>query len=181
MFSSSAVVYPSSSHMMSERHADLDVPQNAYGLSKRMGEQACQFMADDSFSVTCLRYFNVWGGNYLPNNKVKSAIEIFRERKANREPIRVYGDGTSVRDYVHVDDVVDANIVAMNQTSTTARSSVWNVCTGKATTILEVVRRECGEDYPIEFVPARSNEIDCSIGCPDLGNELGWVAARPYK
>jgi len=123
IFSSSAAVYGpeipiwNKDGKIYECDSKHSTPMNIYGLSKRMGEEICQFMADESISVNCLRYFNVWGGKYLPNNKVKSAIETFRERKSKGESVQIYGDGSSVRDYVHVDDVVEANIKALTKTN----------------------------------------------------------------
>ena len=187
VFSSSAAVYHSRAHKwypdLKIREEDAshskNTPQNIYGLSKLLAERVCSFMANDKTSVACLRYFNVWGGNYSPDNTVKSAIEIFREKKAKGEPVKVYGDGSAVRDYVHVNDVVEANLAAMR--CELNFSSAWNICTGKGVSIIDVVRRECGKDYPVEFLPKRSNEVDYSVGCPERANSsLKWYASHLY-
>lgn len=186
VFSSSAAVYPA---MASECNPDGKIrerdaggranPENIYGLSKLMGERLCHLMADDGFSVACLRYFNVWGGYYQKENRVKSAIEIFRECKRNNQPVKIYGDGSSVRDYVSVYDVVDANLRVMSYDLWAP--SVWNICTGRPTKVLDVVHRECGECYPIEFLPKRPNEVDYSVGCFDLAKDfLKWYPERLY-
>jgi len=187
ILSSSAAVYPAVSFQWNpdgkirERDASHanDSPQNIYGLSKLMAERVCMFMADNVTSVSCLRYFNVWGGNYQAENKVKSAIEVFRERKAKDEPVKVYGDGSSIRDYVHVNDVVEANIRAMKYELNAP--AVWNVCTGRGVRVVDVVKKECGEDYPVEFLPKRNNEVSYSVGCPELANTfLNWYPSHLY-
>lgn len=186
VFSSSAAVYPATASQLNfdgkirEQDASGGAsPENIYGLSKLMGENLCHFIADENFSVVSLRYFNVWGGNYSKSNKIKSAIETFRECKDSNLPAKIYGNGLSVRDYVHVTDVVEANLIAMKQDK--ALPSVWNVCTEKATSILDVVEKECGKNYPIEFLPPRKNEIEYSVGSGDVAKtKMNWTATIHY-
>ena len=153
-------------------------PESIYGLSKLMAEDVCMLMEDDDFRVVCLRYFNVFGGEYTPNPTFhKSAIEHFIEAKSTNVPTKIYGDGGIIRDFVHVDDVVDANLLAMTYPQKTVQRA-FNVCTGKGTSILELAKLVCGKDYPITFETGR-NESGYSVGSPKLTEfSFGFKAKR---
>lgn len=182
VFSSSSAVYSPAFYVgqkISEEH--FFKPINFYGMSKKMGEDLCEMMSDDQFDTVSLRYFNVWGGEHSKHNAVKSVMEIFEEKKAKGEPLVIYGDGSSVRDYVHVNDVVNANLLAANHPSNQG-PRVFNICTGQATTVLEVARKVCGEDYPIVYTPAGDNEVEYSVGDYIRASTLlKWTPTIYYK
>lgn len=181
VFSSSSAVYSPAFYIgqkISEEH--FFKPINIYGMSKKMGEDLCEMMSDDHFDSVSLRYFNVWGGTHSKENSVKSVMEIFEEKKAKGEPLVIYGDGSSVRDYVHVNDVVNANLLAMDYASNLG-PRVFNICTGNATTVLEVARKVCGENYPIIHMPAGNNEVEYSVGdCIRALTLLKWTPTIHY-
>jgi len=159
-------------------------PANIYGLSKLQAEEVCAFLSDKDFVTVCLRYFNVWGGEYTPNAPVKSVIEHFIGNMTRDEPIEVYGQGAAIRDYVHVDDVVDANLLAMEYMPTKfdGNCHVFNVCTENGTSVIDLAKLVCGKGYPIRFQPERDNELQYSVGSTHLAkNELGFVAKRSLK
>ena len=181
VFSSSCAVYTKGMYdrgVVSESAADAErgTQQNVYGLSKLLCEDLCKFMSDDKFSCVNLRYFNVWGGQYLDSAPVhKSVIEIFADKKRKGEPIMIYGDGGTVRDFVHVNDVVKANLLAVDHISRTG-ATTFNICNNKATTVLDIAKKVCGEDYPMEYKPMRGNELPWCVGSNHLAaGELGWV------
>lgn len=180
VLSSSCAVYTKEMYekgVVSEKDADSNrgSQQNIYGLSKLMCEDVCKFMSDKTMSVVSLRYFNVWGGQYLNSAPVhKSVIEIFLDKAKKKEPIMIYGDGSIVRDYVHVDDVVNANLLAMDH-ETRSGATTFNICNGTGTTVLEIANMVCGEGYEKINMPARDNELPWCIGSNHLaGAELGW-------
>jgi UDP-glucose 4-epimerase len=107
-------------------------------------------------------------------------IEHFIDAMSKNEPIKIYGDGTAIRDYVHVDDVVDANLLAMTYPHSTQKR-IFNVCTGKGTSVTEVAQLICGKDYPIEWLPSRS-EAKFSIGSTKMADmELGFKSKRSIQ
>jgi UDP-glucose 4-epimerase len=184
VLSSSAAVYSKAASKHGscfEGDASSDKkPENVYGLSKMMAEDVAKFMEDEDFTVVCLRYFNVFGGEYTPNAVVKSAVEHFMNAMSKGLPIKIYGDGSAVRDFIHVDDVVDANLLAMTYTQQTSQRA-FNVCTGMGTSILELARLVCGKDYPITFEPSRE-EIAHSVGGTKLAEYgLGFKAKRSIR
>lgn len=158
-------------------------PANIYGLSKLQGEEVCALLSDKNFKTISLRYFNVWGGEYTPNAGVKSVIEHFIGSMNRQEPVQVYGYGTAVRDYVHVDDVVDANLLAMEYSpEDRGDHHVFNVCTGTGTNVIDLAKLVCGNGYPIVFQPERDNELQYSIGSGYWAkNELGFTPKRSLK
>jgi UDP-glucose 4-epimerase len=181
VFSSSCAVYTKEMYEkgpVSENVTDKDrgTQQNVYGLSKLLCEDLCNFMADDTLSVVSLRYFNVWGGHYLESAPVhKSVIEIFMDKTNAGLPINIYGDGSIVRDFVHVNDVVKANLLAVDHQC--KGNSVFNICTGVATKVMDIADMVCGKDYPKKvFLPERSNELPWCVGKGNLAEvELGWT------
>ena len=185
VFSSSAAVYSEkvcSGGFAFESGSVQGQPQNIYGVSKLLAESVCNFMNDANFSTICLRYFNVWGGEYSKNHSptaVRSAIENFVLRMETSQPINIYGNGTSVRDYVHVDDVVDANLLAMSHVKNSDGDNCFNVCTGTKTSVLELAQLVCGKDYPVVSLPERENELKCSVGASTLSEvRLRFKAKR---
>ncbi|MCW1296180.1 MAG: SDR family oxidoreductase [Candidatus Parvarchaeota archaeon] len=112
-------------------------PISPYALWKLHGEQLCQFYKKFyGINSVCLRYFNVYGPNQYPDRKCAAVIPIFIKKILhNKHPI-IYGDGSQSRDFVFVKDVVQANILAMK-----AEDGVYNVGSGKSTTINELINK----------------------------------------
>ena len=84
-----------------------------YALHKLIGEQYCKLFSDiHNLETASLRYFNVYGNRMSLDGAYKLVIHIFTEQILNGEPMTINGDGEQKRDFVHVDDVVQANISA---------------------------------------------------------------------
>src|SRR5665648_971489 len=99
----------------------------------------CEYLArmfynDHGLRTTCLRYFNVYGPRQDPGSAYAAAIPIFFSRAREGKDIVIYGDGGQTRDFVHVSDVVRANVAAMEH----GDGGVFNVATGASVTILEL-------------------------------------------
>lgn len=106
-------------------------PDSPYGCSKLYEEKiALAYGKLYELEVVCLRYFNVYGPNQRYDG-YGNVIPIFVQRKLNGEPLVIYGDGEQTRDFVHVSDVVQANIKAMAKGVT----GVFNIASGKSVTI----------------------------------------------
>jgi UDP-glucose 4-epimerase len=114
-----------------------------------------------------LRYFNVFGPRQRPDSPYAAAIPIFIHRMMSSLPPVVYGDGNQQRDFIYVEDVVRANLLAAEAPG--APGKVFNVCTGVSTSILELLERL--EPYfpqapEIEFSRPRPGDIYLSLGDP---------------
>lgn len=95
------------------REQDPEKPMSPYGLQKLIGEQYCKLYSK-IYDMECiaLRYFNVYGERQSIKGAYKLVMGIFAEQKLKGEPLTIVGDGEQRRDFIYVDDVVEANILA---------------------------------------------------------------------
>jgi len=150
-------------------------PASPYGIDKLAVDHYTRRYHDlYGLETVALRYFNVYGprqgaGDY------SGVIEAFLEQAEAGGPITVHGDGTQTRDFVHVDDVVDANLLAA---TTEHVGEAFNVATGAETSILdlaETIRVITDANVEITHTDPREGDIDRS--CADLtqtGDQLGF-------
>lgn len=111
VFASSAATFGDVPLPISE--STVQEPLSPYGLHKKMGEQYCRlFSSLYGLNTVCLRYFNVFGKRKTADGGYPMVIPIFLKQRKEGNPLTIVGDGLQTRDYVHVDDVVRANILA---------------------------------------------------------------------
>jgi UDP-glucose 4-epimerase len=154
------------------------LPVSAYGLAKRSAEvyvDGWNRVFGDGH-VT-LRFANVYGPRQSASLE-GGVIAIFLERLAAGEPTTIFGDGTITRDFVHVDDVVRALLLAAGHDG-----GVFNVGTGIETTIAELhtlCERAVGVDAPPSLGPPRAGDAQRSVLDPSrAAAELGFTASVP--
>jgi len=137
-------------------------PKNPYALHKLMSEQLCRQFTDlYNFPTVCLRYFNVYGERQPTEGAYATVVGIFLQQKASSHSLTVVGDGTQRRDFTHVSDVVEANILAME--SAEAVGQIINIGTGKNYSINEVAGlMDCSWIY-ISFRPGEVQETLADI------------------
>ena len=134
IIASSAAVY-GNNPILPKREDMLPEPASPYAISKLDCEfLARMFYVNHGLRTTCLRYFNVYGPRQDPNSAYAAAIPIFLSRARAGEDLVIYGDGGQTRDFVHVSDVVRANVAAMEH----GDGEVFNVATGRSVTIMEL-------------------------------------------
>ena len=145
---------------------------NAYSLSKHAAEQACRMYSDlYSLSTVCLRYFNVYGPNQPKRGSYAPVIGIFSRQLKNGEKMTIVGDGKQTRDYVHVADVVNANILAATSDIHLA-GDVFNVGSGKDYSVLELANMMKGE---YTFLPERVGEARHTLAdITKIKQYFGW-------
>lgn len=141
-------------------------PLSPYAASKLTGEILCQtYYRAYGLPTVCLRYFNIYGPRQDPNSEYAAVIPKFAQRlKAGQSPT-VFGDGTQTRDFVHVSDVVRANLLACERDG--AIGQVLNVASGRGTSLLDLISTLndlLGASIGPEFAPARSGDIRHSRG-----------------
>lgn len=154
-------------------------PLSAYGADKR----ACELHARVAGAIhgvptVGLRFFNLYGPRQDPRSPYSGVIAIFADRLSRGQPIEIYGDGEQVRDFTFIGDAVSALCRAMREATTDA--PLFNVCTGKGTTVRTLAETLAGL-YQTELViyhrPARSGEVRVSIGDPrHAGEQLDFRA-----
>lgn len=177
VFSSTCAVYGTAKVLPTPVGAELD-PISPYALQKRVCEEYAELWhALYGLEVVCLRYFNVYGLRMPITGSYAGAIALFGERRRQGKPLGIYGDGENTRDFVHVSDVAQANIAAMEHASF-GKSMIFNVGTGVARSINEVAKRVGGE---IQYLPPRQG--DPRAACADIRatqEALGWSPRVPF-
>jgi len=137
IFASSAAVYGAAKKMPISENAPAK-PLSPYGESKLHAEKYCQkFWDEHGLKTVCLRYFNVFGPRQTPG-QYAGVISRFFDRLKDKLPPIVYGDGKQTRDFVYIDDVVEATILALSCEKAAGR--LLNIGTGTATSVNELCR-----------------------------------------
>jgi len=153
-------------------------PLSAYGADK-LGCELHARVAGVVHGVPTagLRFFNVYGPRQDPKSPYSGVISIFCDRLGAGQPITIFGDGLQTRDFVYVADVVASLRGAMGSLTGGAKTSLYNVCTGRSTSVVDLAQTIaglCGLRAEITFAPPRAGEIRVSLGSPDrLKIELG--------
>ncbi len=189
VFSSTAAVYASSDRPVSEN--DRVAPANPYGETKLEGERLVAEFADAAGArAISLRYFNVAGAAdpSLAEHEAHNLIPLVVGRLAAGEPPIIYGDdyptsdGTCVRDYIHVADLADAHLAALDALGDGPAHRVYNVGTGEGATVREVIDRLArisGVDTVPQVEPRRPGDPAIVVADPSrIDSDLGWRAQR---
>lgn len=195
VFSSSASVY---GHVdtLPIIEAEPVKPTNPYSASKAMCERilsdVCE--ADERWSVMVLRYFNPAGAHgsgligEAPTHLLSNLVPVIMNRAIRGQPITIYGgdydtgDGTAVRDYVHVADVVTAHLRALELLSTSHGFEALNIGRGIGVSVADMVEAACrvtGLDLRRNFGPRRTGDVAALVADTSLAAErLGMVRYR---
>lgn len=156
IFSSSCTVYGQADKMPIDENTSLKKPESPYGKTKQMGEEILEdFSNAFNKKVICLRYFNPVGAHSsskigeLPNGIPNNLIPYVTQTAAGiREYLSVFGgdyptkDGTAIRDYIDVNDLADAHVLAIArllENKNKTKLEFFNLGTGTGSTVLEVV------------------------------------------
>lgn len=127
-------------------------PKSPYGLQKHIGEQFCKLWSTIyDLPTVSLRYFNVYGSRLDPEGAYALVIGKFLQQKSEGKPITITGDGNQTRDFTHISDVVEANLLAA-ENSSVGGGQTFNIGAGKQTTINDLAKLIGGD---IEYIEAR--------------------------
>ncbi|MGN7805317.1 NAD-dependent epimerase/dehydratase family protein [Ensifer sp. 22521] len=166
VYASSAAVYGGTEDLpLSEERRCI--PLSPYGVDKL----SCELHARAAYEVfgittTGLRFFNVYGPGQDPLSPYSGVITKFAEQVTNGRDITIFGDGSQTRDFVYVDDIVEALIRAASAAATGA--NVINVCSGIETSINELAQAmisETNSRSKIEYHGNLAGEVKYSRGC----------------
>ena len=193
VFSSSAVVYGDPARVPISEDDPVGYT-NAYAQTKLVGEQFLEALAqsDPSWRVAVLRYFNPVGAHPsgqigedpsgIPNNLVPYIAQVAVGR---RERLQVYGsdyatpDGTGVRDYIHIQDLVAGHLASLRVLGAQG-SHLVNLGTGRGYSVMEVIdayARASGRLIPYELAPRRPGDVATVFTDPTRAQALlGWQA-----
>jgi len=195
VFSSSATVYGRAEKLPITEDAVIGAT-NPYGRTKLFIEEILKdvYNADNSMNITILRYFNPVGAHEsgligenpkgIPNNLMPY---IMRVASGKLEMLNVFGgdyntiDGTGVRDYIHVMDLAEGHVSAIDHIINSGLK-IYNLGTGKGCSVLQMVdayNKVCGGKVKYKIVERRPGDVDeCYASAEKAKNELGWIAKR---
>jgi UDP-glucose 4-epimerase len=197
VFSSSATVYGDPAAVPIHENQPVGQVTNPYGRSKYMVERVLGDLSasDKRWRLALLRYFNPVGAHEsgeigenprgIPNNLLPyiSQVAVGKLRE-----LTIFGDdyptsdGTGVRDYIHVMDLAEGHLLALQAMQTRVGVHVWNLGTGRGHSVLEMVRafeEASGRPVPYNIAPRRSGDIATCFADPSKAErELGWKAQR---
>ncbi|MGG2094487.1 UDP-glucose 4-epimerase GalE [Bacillus sp. S13(2024)] len=196
IFSSSATVYgvPETSPITEDFPLSAT---NPYGQTKVMIEQILRDVAvsDSEWSIALLRYFNPFGAhesgrigenpNGIPNNLMPYVTQV---AVGKLEELSIFGsdyptkDGTGVRDYIHVVDLANGHVKALEKVLRTTGVEAYNLGTGNGYSVLEMVQafeKVSGKTIPYKFTERRPGDVAvCFADSSKAERELGWKAKR---
>jgi UDP-glucose 4-epimerase len=195
IFSSSSTVYGDPDKLPLTEEAPKKPATNPYGWTKWMIEQILTDLhtADPEWNVVLLRYFNPIGAHQsgligedpkgIPNNLVPYVAQV---AVGKLKAVQVYGndydtpDGTGVRDYIHVCDLATGHVAALNWMNGREGVEVFNLGTGKGTSVLEVIAafsKACGKELPYVIRERRAGDIAANWGDPSKAERMmDWKA-----
>ena len=196
VFSSSATVYGEPERLPITEDSPLTAT-SPYGQTKLMGEHILQELAarQPHWKVACLRYFNPVGAHEsgligedprgIPNNLMPYVAQVAVGRRTH---LNVFGndyptpDGTGVRDYIHVCDLAEGHVAALDYMARELQSITVNLGTGQGYSVIDVAKayeRASGREVPLVFAPRRGGDVASCYADPAMAARLmGWQARR---
>lgn len=199
VFSSSATIYGDPRYLpVDESHPQHVI--NAYGRSKLHIEDMLRdvCVSRPSLGAVCLRYFNPVGAHSsgligdrprgIPNNLMPYVVQV---ASGELERLKVFGDdyptpdGTGVRDYIHVMDLAEGHVAALDYLSSNSGWHAFNLGTGRGYSVLEMIRAfeaQSGRSIPFEITGRRQGDVACSYAdIRSAAQGLNWRATRSLE
>ena len=177
IFASSCAVYGNPQSLPIKEESPLR-PISPYGASKLAAETYVQvFHKVYGLKTVCLRYFNVYGPRQS-EGRYSSVISRFLRALREDRPLKIYGDGKQTRDFVHVHDVVEANVLALKERK--AVGECFNIATGSPITIEDLAKKFMavfGKKTKIAYLKPRRGDIRHSYA--DISKAVEKLGYKP--
>ena len=164
-------------------------PLSPYGESKYTVERYLYLMHQlQAFPFVTLRYGNVYGERQGKKGEA-GVVSIFARLLLKNKPVTIYGNGEQLRDYIHISDVVSANMLVsdLNQTpknKNTVYDFAYNIGTGTGESVNRlhaIMENHCQTGRKAQYAPPRDGEIEKTfMNCSKAKNELGWQAQMSF-
>lgn len=203
VFSSSCTVYGQAKDLPVSEDAPIQVANSPYGNTKQIGEEMMRdlVLSKAPIKIMALRYFNPIGAHpsaaigELPNGIPSNLIPFLTQSVAGlRGPLQVFGndyptpDGTAIRDYIHVMDLAEAHVQALDHLSQIKESTHFdciNIGTGDGKSVLQVIQafeKATGEKVPYEIKSRRAGDITAIYAATDKSKKvLNWQTKRSLE
>lgn len=179
MFSSTSSAYGTND--IPNIESQLDDPLNPYSVSKVAAEKMCKMYTElYGLETFIFRYFNVYGDNQPVSGPYAPVIGIFKRQRDAGQSLTIVGDGSQRRDFIHVDDVVNANIMAATaKLNTEDLGKVYNVGYGKNYSVKEIADIISIDQI---HIPQRDGEVKESLAdMSKISNKIGWYPKVDMK
>ncbi len=195
IFSSSCSVYGNTTDLPVTEESALQKAVSPYGHTKQVGEEMIQFICETrkKFNAVLLRYFNPVGAHMSGKigewsiNKPSNLVPIITQTAVGKNNLSIHGndydtrDGSCIRDYVHVSDIADAHVKAMQlliETKNKSNCLLYNLGTGKGVTVIEAIQafeKVSGKKLNYSIGPRRPGDVVSIYANNDKAKkELGW-------
>lgn len=181
IFASSSAVYPEPECVPADESHSVR-PLSAYGLSKYVGEKYLEFYGEVyGLRFTIFRYGNIYGPRQDPHGEA-GVVAIFAEQMLAGVQPTLFGDGNKTRDYIYIDDVVEANLLAVDGAGD---GEVFNLGWGREIRdieVFEVVRSALGVSVEPRYGEKRPGELDrIALDSTKAKRLLGWTPRVPFE
>lgn len=199
IFSSSATVYGNPATLPIKEDFPLN-PTNPYGRTKLFIEHLLQdlYLSNPSWNITLLRYFNPIGAHPSgligenPQGTPNNLFPYLTQVASGKLPyLNIFGndyptpDGTAIRDYIHVMDLANGHLKALEKSFQSSGINIYNLGTGHGYSVKEVINafeKSTGQQIPYQIAPRRPGDIPISFADPSkANNQLNWQAQRTLE
>lgn len=171
VFSSSSAIY-----------GNNGFPVSPYGLHKLQSEMECRLYSElYGLDIVCLRYFNVYSPDQIPTTSYPTVIAAWMQRMKEGKELIVYGDGSHVRDYIHVDDIIACNLFAAKFEGSFS-GSCYDVGTGlnySLNYIKNFIKQR--HNVPFQHLEARKSDALSTRANTDPLLKIGWKAQITFN
>jgi UDP-glucose 4-epimerase len=158
MYSSTSSAYGLNNPIPNKENMPKDC-LNPYSVSKTAGEELCQMYTKlFDLETVIFRYFNVYGERQPTKGQYAPVIGLFHKQHSEKKPMTVVGDGLQRRDYTHVSDVVNVNVLAAFSNNSDIFGEVFNIGTGTNHSVLDLTKLIGGDNVVITHIPERPGE-----------------------
>ena len=156
LVASSSSVYGNSSRIPFREDDPADRPISPYAATKRCVELLCHnYHHLYDIPIACFRFFTVYG----PRQRPDMGFHTFARHIATGEPIRMFGDGTTLRDYTFISDIVDGLVAAVDRPQAFEIVNLGNTKTVSLSRVLEIVQEAMGQEARIERLPEQPGDV----------------------
>jgi len=175
---SSSSVYGANEQLPKREDQEL-LPVSPYAASKLAGEHYCRiFTRLYGLETVSLRYFNVFGPRQDPDSQYAAVVPLFIQAGLDGVPLTVHGDGLQSRDFTYIDNVVQANLRAMEAPA--AAGEAFNIACGSRYTLMDIVHaieRELGRTLACRHTPPRAGDVRHTLA--DIGKAERLLDFKP--
>jgi nucleoside-diphosphate-sugar epimerase len=179
VYASSSSVYGDSPELP-KVETQTPAPVSPYAVSKLAAELYCRvYTRLYGLETVALRYFNVFGPRQSPRSQYAAVVPLFMESARRGEALEIHGDGTQSRDFTHIDNVVQANLLSFE--APRAAGHAFNVACADRRSLLDIVALlERFHGHPLErrHTPRRAGDVDHTHASIDKARELLGYAPR---